>query len=161
MDPSLCREQLQRMLVVEIGLLAKLETLLDEEHGFIAADDIDALEQAGQSRQSCMIELVRLEDDRRSLCRMSGKKPDLSGLEELLAWCDPKGSLRAQWQECAERATRCRSLNDRNGIIVTARLKRVTGLLNIVTGRSQAPTTYGRQGAYATAPVGRMIRGEA
>jgi flagellar biosynthesis/type III secretory pathway chaperone len=161
MDASLCREQLQRMLAVENGLLAKLETLLDTEHAFIADDDIEALEQAGQSRQSCMVELVRLEDERRSLCRMLGKKPDLSGLEELLKWCDPKGSLQAQWKECAERATRCRSLNDRNGIIVTARLKRVEGLLNIVTGRTQAPATYGRQGAYASVPVGRMIRSEA
>jgi flagellar biosynthesis/type III secretory pathway chaperone len=161
MDANLCREQLQRMLGDENALLAKLETLLDEEHGSITGEDIDALEQAGQTRQSCMSDLVRLEDERRSLCRMLGRKPDVSGLEDLLKWCDPRGSLQAQWKECAERATRCRSLNDRNGIIVTARLKRVQGLLNIVTGRTQAPTTYGRQGAYASAPVGRMIRGEA
>jgi flagellar biosynthesis/type III secretory pathway chaperone len=161
MDANLCREQLQRMLGDENALLAKLETLLDEEHGSITGEDIDALEQAGQTRQSCMSDLVRLEDERRSLCRMLGRKPDVSGLEDLLKWCDPRGSLQAQWKECAERATRCRSLNDRNGIIVTARLKRVQGLLNIVTGRTQAPTTYGRQGAYATTPVGRMIRGEA
>jgi flagellar biosynthesis/type III secretory pathway chaperone len=161
MDASLCRDHLERLLNEENGLLAKLESLLDQEHGFITVNDVDSLEQAGTTRQSCMGELIRLEDERRSLCRMSGKTADLRGLEELLRWCDPKGSLQGRWSECSQRATRCKQLNDRNGMIVTARLKRVEGMLNIITGRSQTPTTYGRQGTYSAPAVGRMVRREA
>jgi hypothetical protein len=46
-------------------------------------------------------------------------------------------------------------------MVVAARMKRVEGMLNVITGRSQAPVTYGPQGAYKPAPVGRMVRGEA
>lgn len=161
MDASLCRDHLERLLAEENGLLAQLETLLDLEHSVLNNNDVDALEQAGQVRQTCMGSLVRVEDERRSLCRMSGKTADQRGLEELLKWCDTKGSLQAHWAECATRATRCRDRNDRNGMIVTARLKRVEGMLNIITGRTQTPATYGRQGAYAPTTTGRMVRSEA
>jgi flagellar biosynthesis protein FlgN len=161
MDATLCRDNLDRLLAEENSLLDKLETLLDREYGYIAKNEVDALEEAGQVRQSCMGDLVRVEEERRSLCRMSGKTPDLRGLDELLKWCDPQGSLQSSWKECATRATRCRQLNDRNGMIVAARLKRVEGLLNIVTGGSQSPGTYGPQGAYTATATGRMVRSEA
>ncbi len=161
MDASLCRDHLERLIADENGLLTHLEALLDQELGFLKSNDVDALERAGDARQTCMGDLVRIEDERRSLCRMSGKTADLVGLQALLKWCDPKGLLLSRWSECAERATRCRNQNDRNGLIVAARLKRVAGMLSIITGRAQAPTTYGPQGAYAAAHVGRMISSEA
>jgi flagellar biosynthesis protein FlgN len=161
MDATLCKDHLHRLITEENRLLSELETLLDNEFGFLNNSDIDALENAGQQRQTCMGALVRIEDERRSLCSMSGKPTDLSGLEQLLKWCDPKGSLQAGWSECASRATRCRQLNDRNGMVVAARMKRVEGMLNVITGKSQAPTTYGKQGAYAPMSTGRMVRSEA
>jgi flagellar biosynthesis protein FlgN len=159
-DINLCRESIERLLVEECGLLAQLETLLDTEHRHLIGNDIDAFEQAGAARQTCMGKLVRIEDERRSLCRMSGKSVDRAGLQQLLAWCDPKNTLQRRWLEINDRATRCRERNDRNGIVVAARLRRVEGMLNVITGRDQAPATYGPQ-RYAAAPVGRMIRSEA
>ena len=72
------------------------------------------------------------------------------GLERLLAWCDPSRTLRRRWAECAERAARCRNLNDRNGALVTVRLKNVEGMLDVLTGRAK-PKVYGRQGTFETA----------
>jgi flagellar biosynthesis/type III secretory pathway chaperone len=160
-DANLCREHLERLLGEESTLLGQLETLLDNEFRHLNSNDIDALEQAGVTRQDCTGELVRVEDERRTLCRMSGNSADLKGLEELIKWCDPHATLRARWADCAERAGRCRERNDRNGMAVAARLKRVEGMLNIITGRNHAPTTYSPQGAYAPTTAGRMIRSEA
>ena len=161
MDASLCKDSIERLLGEECGLLAKLEALLDTEHQFLNGNDIDALEQAGAARHACTGALVRIEDERRSLCRMSGKSSDRRGLEELLKWCDPNNTLKPRWMECTERATRCRDRNDRNGIVVAVRLKRVEGMLSVITGRDKAPATYGPQRGYAQAQVGRMIRSEA
>jgi flagellar biosynthesis/type III secretory pathway chaperone len=161
MDATLCKDHLRRLITDENRLLGELESLLDQELGFLNDSDIDALENAGQVRQTCMGALIRLEDERRSLCSMSGKSADLHGLEALLKWCDPTGSLQPHLTECTARATRCRELNDRNGMVVTARMKRVEGMLNVITGRSQAPVTYGPQSAYKAAPVGRIVRSEA
>jgi flagellar biosynthesis/type III secretory pathway chaperone len=143
----------------ETRLLKQLESLLDDELNHLNSNDIDALENAGAQRQSCTGELVRVEEERRSLCRMSGKSADLKGLEELIRWCDPTGTLQPHWELCAEHATRCRERNDRNGLVVAARLKRVEGMLNIITGRDQKTTTYGPQAtAYSqSASTGRIV----
>lgn len=148
MDPNICYEHLEKMLTEEAGTLARLEDLLDKEHGFLLANDIDELERAGEARQSCIVTLVGIEDERRSLCRMMNMQPYPAGLEQLLAWCDPSRQLKTRWAACADRATQCRRLNDRNGALVTARLKRVEGLLGVITGRSNQPKVYGRQGGY-------------
>ena len=161
MDTDPCRELLGKLLQDELSVLVQLESLLGTEHEVLLKDDLDAFERSGKARQACMGDLVRVEDERRSLCRMMGRSTDLAGLEDLLAWCDPTRSLRTQWAECAHRAKRCRDLNDRNGMLVTGRLNRVQGLLNILTGQSKPPETYGRKGAYATHGAGRVLKVEA
>ena len=161
LDAGLCRDHLERLMGDETRLLVQLESLLDNELEFLNGNDIDGLEHAGAQRQACMGELVRVEDERRSLCRMSGKTADLKGLEELIRWCDPKNTLRDHWQRCADHATRCRERNDRNGLVVASRLKRVEGMLNIITGRDKAPATYSAHGvnAYSQSATGRMFSG--
>lgn len=148
MDPRVCREHLEKLLAEETNTLAQLETLLDREHDLLTANDIDELERAGEARQQCVGTLVRIEDERRSLCRMMNVPADVTGLDRLLTWCDPTKALRRRWTECAERATRCRHLNERNGALVTARLKKVEGALDVLTGRANQPKVYGRQGAF-------------
>ena len=150
MDPRVCYEHLEKLLTEEAGTLARLEELLDKEHEFLIANDIEELERAGEARQSCIVALVGIEDERRSLCRMMNVSADHIGLEKLLSWCDPSNRLKARWGACADRATQCRSRNDRNGALVTARLKRVEGLLGVITGRANQPKVYGRQGGYDT-----------
>lgn len=148
MDPSACRELLEKLLAEEVAALTRLEGLLDKEHGFLVANDIEELERAGDARQACVGILVRVEDERRSLCRMMNVPADPAGLEKLLTWCDPSRVLKTRWAACADRAARCRSLNDRNGALVTSRLKRVEGMLDVITGRANQPKVYGRKGGY-------------
>jgi flagellar biosynthesis protein FlgN len=149
-DPSVCKDHLSKLISEETKALTRLEGLLDQEHEFLLANDIEALDRAGDERQSCITDLVRIDDDRRTLCRMLNMPTDNTGLERMLKWCDPSASLQPRIADCAERAGRCRNLNDRNGALVTARLKRVEGLIDVVTGRAAQPKVYGRQGGYET-----------
>jgi flagellar biosynthesis/type III secretory pathway chaperone len=156
-DASACREHIEQLLTQETNELARLETLLDREHELILANDIEELDAAGRVRQSCVGELARIEDERRSLCRMHNLPTDAMGLERLMKWCDPAKSLQRMWAECAKRATACRASNDRNGALVTARLKRVEGLLDVITGRADQPKVYGRQGGYQSPGPGSRV----
>jgi flagellar biosynthesis/type III secretory pathway chaperone len=149
-DAAVCREHLAKLINEESKALVRLEGLLDQEHEYLEANDIEALDRAGEARQACIGDLIRVDDDRRTLCRMMNMPIDKTGLERMLKWCDPNQSLQPRIAECAERAGRCRNLNDRNGALVTARLKRVEGLLEVVTGRAGQPKVYGRQGGYET-----------
>lgn len=152
MDPVVCREHLDKLIAEESGTLDQLQQLLDREHELLVANDVEALERAGQARQNCIGTLMRIEDERRALCRALNVPADMHGLDRILNWCDPSKTLRRRWAECGERAARCRNANDRNGALVTARLTRVQGMLDIVTGRANQPKVYGRQGAFESQP---------
>ena len=163
MDAALTRDTLGHLLSDENGALAEFEVLLDKEHGALRSRDIDALEALAQARQTSVIRLLKIEDERRSLCSMLGFETDLTGLAKLLAWCDPSRSLNKHYEECATRARKCRELNDRNGILVGAQIKRVTGLLGAITGTASEARGYGPRGQsnpYASTS-GRVLSAEA
>ena len=158
MDPVVCRDTLDKLIAEESSTLDQLHQLLEREHELLVKNDIEALERAGVARQNCIGTLMRIEDDRRSLCRALNVPADMQGLDRILAWCDPSKQLRRRWIEVGERADRCRSANDRNGALVTARMNRVQGMLDIVTGRAGQPKVYGRQGGFENQPrTGRVI----
>ena len=162
MDAALTRDHLARLLSEENAALAQFEALLDREHGALKTRDIDALEELSDARQASVTQLLKLEDERRSVCSMLGYDTDLSGLAKLIAWCDPRRSLASAYDECATRARRCRDLNDRNGLLVGAQIKRVEGLLGAITGTSSEPRAYGpRRAAGWTAPAGQVLSAEA
>ena len=160
MDANLTREHMARLLAEENTALADFESLLDREHAALKSRDIDALEALADSRQDSVTRMLKLEDERRSMCGMHGYDTDLTGLAKLIAWCDPRRTLAAAYDECAVRARRCRDLNDRNGILVGAQMKRVEGLLGAITG-TPAQRSYGPRQAAFYGGAGQVISAEA
>jgi flagellar biosynthesis/type III secretory pathway chaperone len=145
-NASLTRDTLGRLLAEENAALGEFATLLDKEHGALRSRDIDALETLAESRQASVVKLLKIEEERRSLCSMLGYDTDLPGLAKLIAWCDPGRTLAKPYDECATRARDCRDLNTRNGVLVGAQIKRVEGLLGAMTGASSEPRAYGPRG---------------
>jgi flagellar biosynthesis/type III secretory pathway chaperone len=145
-DPAHCRESLDQLLTDEIRSLGQLQALLAQEHELLVKNDIEGLERAGTNRQRCVASLVQIEMERRSMCRALGHPEDHKGLESLLFWCDSGGDLKRRWAECAQLATACREQNDRNGMLVNARLKRIETMLGALGG-SREPRLYSSQGA--------------
>lgn len=157
MDPGICRERLTELLQQELVLLGELETLLEEERDVIDSRDLEALERTTRARQARIEALAGIEEQRRSLARLHGYATDRSGLERLVQWCDPRGELAPQLRECRERALRCRDLNDRNGMKVSARLRRVGEALRTLTGRVDRAETYGPRGLFGRGRAGRIL----
>jgi flagella synthesis protein FlgN len=160
-DQSACREQFATLLTQESGALDTLAGLLEREHALLVANDVSALETAMAERQTCVGALLRVDEERRSMCRMLGHSADMAGLERLLAWCDPSGTLKSRWADCAKRGTRCRELNDRNGALVIARMKRVETLLGALTGRPGESATYGPTGSSSASRAGSVLTTQA
>lgn len=158
MDQGVCREHLTELFGDESVLLVELEQLLKQEAQILEGSDIRQIEQTTRARQERMGALARLEEQRRSLCALHGFASDRAGLESVMTWCDPSGTLTESLRACAERAVRCRELNDRNGILVAARLQRIESLLGTLTGRPTRPDTYGPRGSgVASIRSGRML----
>jgi flagellar biosynthesis protein FlgN len=161
MDQAKCREKLGRMLSDESMALNELSALLDREHGYLEANDVVSLEGATRERQRCVARIFRVDEDRRALCREMGQPLDVNGLEQLMRWCDPRGTLAAGWAECSAAAAKCRQANDRNGALVAARLKHVQARLGTLIASGREAVTYGPRGAYSQAASGRVLATEA
>jgi flagellar biosynthesis/type III secretory pathway chaperone len=162
LDPGVTRESLATLLSQEVSFLNRLADLLAHEHSLLVANDVDALDAAMQDRQIVVGQLLDIEEERRSLCRAHGQTADVRGLEQLLAWCDARGELKARMAESARSAIRCREMNDRNGALVQARMKHVQNMLGAITGQApEAPATYGPKGAYSQPRSGRVFTSQA
>src|SRR3979409_1753313 len=145
-DVDVCREHLGSVLTEEGDALRELGDVLRREQDVLGAKNVAAIERIALVRGQMMGDLARTEEQRRSLCTMHGYTPDWLGLESLMRWCDPEGTLLSRLRECARRATQCRDLNDRNGILVAARLKHGEGRLVPLTGGPNQAVTYGPKG---------------
>lgn len=161
MEASVCREKLGRLMAQETSSLGALAALLEQEHEYLLANDVVALEGATRERQRCVAGIIHVDEERRSLCRDLGRSNDLQGLEDLLRWCDPQGTLAPGWAQCSAAAANCRRLNDRNGALVGARLQHVQARLGVLIDSRRETVTYGPRGAYAAAGSGRVLTTEA
>jgi flagellar biosynthesis protein FlgN len=161
MDPAQCREKMSKLIAEEITGLAKLIELLEHEHGLLIAGDSVALSAAINERQRCVGRIQRVDDERRAMCRAQNLTLDAQGLESLMRWCDPTGTLASRWAECAAAANRCRMLNDRNGALVGTQLHHVRARLGALIQQGRETLTYRPNGGYAQGTVGRMLAIEA
>ena len=151
-----------KLLEDELRLLQRLEQLLSNEKALLLEDDSpERLEIACASRQDCMGALLRLQDERAQLLRARGYPTDNAGMLMLIRDCDPARQLPPRWAECAELAKRCRSLNDHNGALVASRMRRIQGVLEVITGKRSDPNVYGKQAQQAWVTRGRMVAAEA
>ena len=156
-----CRRLLDNLLGEEIAALGDLERLLVAEREVLVKNgSVEAIEDVCARRQDCMGGLLRVQDERRGVLRMFGFEPDRAGLERMMRECDPRRSLPPRWAECADRAGRCRELNDFNGALVTSRMNRVSGMLELLTGRKAEPPVYGRRGGQSWVGAGRLLATE-
>ena len=152
-EPALVREHALRLVHDEISALDALEQLLLEERTTLEHDDVDRLADVSRRRHECVKRLLGIDDERRNLCRMLSLGDDASAFPRLIDWCDEDGRLRAEWRRCLESAARCRDQNDGNGRIVTARLQRVRGLLDVLAISADEPSLYGATGTRRPAPA--------
>ena len=161
MDPAICRDKMSKLITEETTGLARLVELLEHEHGLLLAGDSVALGAAINERQRCVGRIQRVDDERRAMCRELNLTLDAQGLEKLLRWCDPAGSLSNRWAECAAAANRCRMLNDRNGALVGTQLRHVRARLGVLIQQGRETLTYRRNGGYSQGTSGRMLAIEA
>lgn len=156
------REALTRLIDEEIGTLLELSQLLELEHSIVATKQpVEVLDEACNRRQVRMGALLRLQEERRDVLRALNLADTPSALDSLLNQFPDGGALRRRWKQALDLATRCRDLNERNGALVTARLKRVEGMLEVMTGEATGPKVYGPRGSVNDTRAGRMLAAEA
>ncbi len=161
MDPAQCRERMSRLIAEESKGLVRLGEMLEREQGLLAAGDVSGLTAAINEREQCVGQIARIDEERRGICRALNHPADSNGLEALLRWCDPQGTLSDRWAECAAAAARCRVLNDRNSAMVSTQLQHVRARLGALLQGNCESLTYRPNGGYSQRSVGQVLAAEA
>jgi flagellar biosynthesis/type III secretory pathway chaperone len=151
MDQQTCRATFGRLIQEETSALGELAVLLEREFTYLKDSEVAALSAAMRERQQCVLRILKVDDERRELCRTLGRPFDLKGIQALIAWCDPQGTLVSAWAGCTAAATRCRSLNDRNSAMAGARLQHVQARLGMLIEGRRETVTYGPRGTCSVA----------
>jgi flagella synthesis protein FlgN len=147
MDAALVGDHMRDLLTQEAVLLSELEALLDKESDALRVDDLPEMERIGRERHRCVEALMSIDSERRIACRMMGVGEDRPQFERLLDHCDRTGALKSRWHAGLEMAARCKDRNERNGAVVTAKLRRVESLLMTVRGgQNHVAPVYGASG---------------
>jgi len=151
MEPQTCRAQMGRLIQAETAALGELADLLEREYTHLQESDVESLGSVMRERHQCVARILKVDDERRELCRGLGRPHDLKGLEALLAWCDPQATLGSAWADCTAAAGQCRRLNDRNGALAGARLQNVQARLGLLIDGRRETVTYGPRGTCSVA----------
>jgi flagellar biosynthesis/type III secretory pathway chaperone len=151
MDAQTCRAHFARLIQEETAALGELAVLLEREFTHMQDNDVDALSAAMRARHQCVARILKVDDERRELCRTLGRPHDLKSLEALLTWCDPGRTLASAWAGCTAAAIKCRGLNDRNGAMAGARLQSVQARLGALIDGRRETVTYGPRGTCSVA----------
>jgi flagellar biosynthesis/type III secretory pathway chaperone len=154
---SMARHDVQKLLsgiLAEEGqLLLELHRVLEQETDVVSGEDADAIARIGTNRHRCVNRLAQLAAERSDTGRMLSFGSDGAGLARLFDWADPDAMLHAKWNANLELARRCRSINEKNGAVVAAKLDRVQKLLGKLRGVAPPPvysakgSRYGNLGA--------------
>src|ERR1700733_12620471 len=151
MDQQTCRTTFGPLSQEETAALGELAVLLEREFTYLKDSEVQALSDAMRERQQCVVRILKVDDERRAMCRALGRPFDLKGLQGLIAWCDPQGTLAWAWGGCTAAATKCRSLNDRNSAMAGARLQNVQARLGMLIEGRRETVTYGPRGTCSVA----------
>ena len=148
LDRRVTRDLATRLISEELRQLERFEQLLEREAQALRSDDVEAIGTAGAERQACSSELLRIDEERREACRMLGFGDGRDAFRRLLDACDLGGELAQRWHSSLSLVQRCREANDRNGAMVTAKLRRVESLLAAMRGDEPSARTYGAGGRH-------------
>lgn len=158
MEPALCRGQLARVIAEETEALGALTVFLEREHEQLSTSDVEGLELAIREHQLGVARVIQADQARVALCRQLGHEPNALGVESILHWCDPEGTLAPAWARCMDIAAQCRVLNERNGALVGARLRHVQARLAALVQNRGGNVSYGPRGGYAFAGTGQVVK---
>jgi flagellar biosynthesis/type III secretory pathway chaperone len=150
----------------QLAIGARLLAALGHERERLAGGDAAALETAVADKERLLAEFEAAEAGRRDALRALGYGADrASVLACLRAFEDPAytddaarvGPVAARWRRLLALGTQLRDGNERNGMIVSLRSRRVREALNVLRTGRRDELTYGpvRVGAPAGRAIGR------
>ena len=150
MVPSLsaseARTQFVNLLNDTVHQALGLKESLEDERKALESQDMELIEAAVESKNSCVVKLQDLDNKRVALCSACGFSADPEQMQQLIDWCDDDALVKNRWEHLMLIATESASLNMTNGAIIRLRQHQFETGLAVLRGVTPGADTYGRNG---------------
>jgi len=142
------RTALGRNLNIEIEALRVFVALLREEQRLLIRGETENLPSFVEPKTQQMLELTRLEIQRKQALRDHGLTPDRAGMERLLRDHTRGGpQISASWQQLLELTQTAQQINDTNGTLIATRLNNVQQAISVLFATARLPGAYAADGS--------------
>ena len=154
-----CREDLVKIFDLQADKLQSLNAYLTDLKDRIAANDVDALNQALQQDILPVDELNELERQRHRLLSAYGFDYENNELKKCIAWCDVDNQVEKEYQRVNKALSQLQDSIQINDLLINKGKNRIRRALHILTGQNnlEKTVTYTHSGEAMDSAENRSI----
>ncbi len=139
-------QQLSRLLAAELKESYQLLDILTEEHQALSSSDPDRITAVSSRKVSAMQQLEQCHLQCVEFLARAGLSPGSEGLARFIARLPSGSPVAVQWRELQDLAEKLQRQNEVNGGVIALTQRHITIALDILSGKANVTTTYGRSG---------------
>lgn len=140
------QDTLAGLLAEELSEASRLQDILQREFTALGGDDPEQIGAISKEKLAQMQRLAQQLSKRDSFLKEIGLPNGTEGTDRLLRGLPPDGKLAKQWAELRKSGEQLKKQNEINGNIVTVSQRQVRQALDVLSGKTGSPQTYGREG---------------
>ena len=140
------QQQLSQLLASELKDTYQLLEILYEEHQALGASDPDLISAISIKKLNALQQVEQHQVKRSQFLSDIGLPSNSKGIDSLIKRLPKESLITAQWQELMDVAEKLRHQNEINGGIIALTQRHITLALDILNGKTNVTSTYGRRG---------------
>lgn len=140
------QQQLSQLLAAELQETSQLLEILTEEHQALSSSNPDLIAAISNKKLNATQQVEQNHLKRIQLLTHFGLPSSNEGMESLIKRLPKKSQIVTQWHELQDTAKKLHCQNEINGGIIALTQRHITLALDILSGKANVTTTYGRSG---------------
>jgi flagella synthesis protein FlgN len=140
------KTRLSALLAAELSETTRLCEILQREFDILGGDDPERIGAVSKEKLAQMQRLAECLTQRDRFLTELGLPKGKEGTDRLLRGLPQESELAARWAELQELGGQMKKQNEVNGNIVAVSQRQVRQALDILSGKTDSPQTYGREG---------------
>ena len=140
------QQQLSQLLSAELKESNQLLDILIEEHQALSTSDPDLISSCSSNKLSALQRIEQHHTQRAHFLNSIGLSSSNEEMDEFIKRLPKKNALVAQWQELQDVAKKLHHQNEVNGGVIALTQRHITLALDILSGKANITSTYGRSG---------------
>ncbi len=140
------QQQLSQLLASELKETYQLLDILSEEHQALSSSNPDLITTISTKKLDALKQIEQRYSTRTQFLASIGLSSGSDEAESFITHLPKESMIATQWQELQDLAKKLRRQNEINGGVIALTQRHITLALDILSGKANITSTYGRSG---------------